>query len=108
MRKAQLVTAVIEAPSACKEFKQAARNYLDIPSPENAKILLAEAEEDITDIDDCIAFMASDMAKKFFGEELANEKLEHMKEIKAQGAEFCDCPGCTAAKNIIDNKELFI
>ena len=26
------------------------------------------------------------------------------KDIKAKGAEFCDCPGCVAAKNIIDLK----
>ena len=36
--------------------------------------------------------------------ELTKQLLQHAKSIKAQGAEFCDCPGCVAAKNIIDLK----
>jgi len=37
-------------------------------------------------------------------EELTKQLLQHAKDIKAKGAEFCDCPGCVAAKNIIDLK----
>ena len=47
------------------------------------------------------------MAVKIFGEAIAADKLAHMKQAKADGAIYCDCPGCSAAKAIIDNKDLF-
>ena len=107
MTNKELAQAVIEAQSACPEFKEAAKNYLDSIGTENEeaadKALVAEAKEDISPIDGTIAFFESDMAKQIFGEETAKEKLAHAKEIKSQGAVYCDCPGCTAAKNIIEN-----
>ena len=112
MNKKDLVMTVINAPSACAEFKQAAQNWLDAEGSdkekEAGKALVAEAEEDINKIDATIGFFSSDMAKGIFGEDVANEKLAHAKEIKENGALYCDCPGCSAAKGIIDNKELFI
>ena len=112
MNKKELAQAVIEAQSACPEFKQAAQNYLDSKGTENeaaaGKALVAEAEEDISPIEGTIEFFKTDMAKQIFGEEGAKEKHEHAKQIKAEGAIYCDCPGCTAAKNIIDNEELFV
>ncbi|MBR7072228.1 MAG: molecular chaperone Hsp90 [Eubacterium sp.] len=111
MTAKELAAAVLEAVSACPEFKDAAQKYLDsIGTDKEAqagKILVAEAEEDICSIDNTIGFMASDLAKEIFGEEIAAQKLAHAKEIKEQGAVYCDCPGCTAAKAIIDNKNLF-
>ena len=111
MNKTEMINAILEAPSACKELKAAAQAYLDAVGTDGekaaAKALVAECEEDITGIDDVIEFFLSDMAKKIFGEDIAAQKLEHMKEIKAEGAAFCDCPGCSAAKAVIDNKEMF-
>ncbi len=109
--KKELAQAVLDAVSACPEFKEAAQKYLDSIGTENeaeaGKILVAEAEEDICTIDNTIEFMATDLAKQIFGEEVAKEKHEHAKEVKANGGVYCDCPGCTAAKAIIDNKDLF-
>lgn len=111
MTKTELAKAVLEAYSACPEFKAAAQAFLDaVGTDEEAalgKVLVAEAEEDICSIDSTIGFMQSDMAKSIFGEAVAAEKLAHAQEIKAQGAVYCDCPGCLAAKAIMDNKELF-
>ncbi len=111
MTTREMAQAVIDAPSACPEFKEAAQNYLDAIGTDGekkaAEILVAEAKEDISPIDGTIAFFATDMAKEIFGEEVAAQKLAHAKEIKAQGAIYCDCPGCVAAKAIIDNKDLF-
>ena len=42
-------------------------------------------------------------ANELFGKEAAHAMLKHAEEIKAQGAEFCDCPGCIACKDIIDH-----
>ena len=111
MTAKEMAQAVLDAPSACPEFKEAAQKYLNaIGTPDEkkmAEILVAEAEEDISPIDGTIAFFATDMAKEIFGENVAAQKLAHAKEIKAQGALYCDCPGCLAAKAIIDNKHLF-
>ena len=111
MDKKELALGVLEAQSACPEFKQAAKNLLDAigtdKETEAGKILVAEAEEDICFIDGTIEFFGSEMGTKLFGAEIAKAKLEAAKEAKANGAVYCNCPGCTAAKNIIDNKDLF-
>jgi hypothetical protein len=111
MTKKELALGVLDAQSACPEFKQAAKNLLDAigtdKETEAGKILVAEAEEDICFIDGTIEFFGSEMGIKLFGAEIAKAKLEAAKEAKANGAVYCNCPGCTAAKNIIDNKDLF-
>ncbi|MBE6741905.1 MAG: molecular chaperone Hsp90 [Ruminococcaceae bacterium] len=107
MTKKELALAVIEAQSACPEFKQAAKSFIDAigtdKEEEAGKILLAEAEEDICFIDGTIEFFESEMAVKIFGAEIAKDKLESAKQAKANGAVYCNCPGCTAAKDIIEN-----
>ncbi|MBQ9516637.1 MAG: molecular chaperone Hsp90 [Eubacterium sp.] len=111
MTTKELAQAVLDAVSACPEFKQAAQNYIDTigtdKEAEAGKILIAEAEEDIASIDNTIAFFQSDMAAQIFGADIAAEKLAHAQQIKADGAIYCDCPGCTAALAIIKNKDLF-
>ncbi|MBQ7203734.1 MAG: molecular chaperone Hsp90 [Eubacterium sp.] len=111
MLNRDLAQAVLDAPSACAEFKQAAQNYINSigtdKETEAAEMLIAEAKEDIAPIDGTIAFFESDMAKQIFGDEVAAQKLAHAKEIKADGAIYCDCPGCIAALNIINKKNMF-
>jgi hypothetical protein len=108
MTAKEMAQAVLDAPSACPEFKEAAQKYLDaIGTPDEkkmAEILVAEAEEDISPIDGTIAFFVTDMAKEIFGEDVAAQKLAHAQEIKAQGALYCDCPGCTVALDILEFK----
>ncbi len=106
--KLALSTQAIAASSSCKEFKEAAQNYIDALDTENeaqaAKALVAEAEEDINTIDDTIAFLGSDFAAELLGAERAAQMLEHSMQLKADGAIYCDCPGCVAAKEIINLK----
>ena len=101
-----MAQAVLDAPSACPEFKEAAQKYIDAigtdAEKDAAAALVAEAKEDISPIDGTIAFFATDMAKDIFGADLAAQKLAHAKEIKEQGDIYCDCPGCTAAFEIIN------
>ena len=52
-----------------------------------------------------IAFAGSEAGVGVFGAELAKNILAHAKEIKAAGAEYCDCPACAACKAILDKKE---
>ena len=110
--KLKLAQAAVDAVSSCPEFKEVAGKYIDAvgtqTEKEFAKYLVAEAQEDICSIDNTIEFMQTDMAKEIFGAETAKEKAEHAKAVKAAGGLYCDCPGCTAAKAIIDAKDELI
>ena len=104
----QLVQALLDAPTSnetVKEFAQSWINAEDTPKQEElTKQLVSVAEQNIALIDETIGFAGSELATQILGEEGAANLLQHAKEIKAEGAEFCDCPGCTAAKHIIDLK----
>lgn len=102
MDKIKLAQAAVDAVSSCPEFKAATQAYIDAPDDKNWAALVAEAKEDISPIGGTVEFFKTDMAKQIFGAQLAAEKLAHAEEIMAQGAVYCDCPGCTAAKAIIE------
>lgn len=104
---AEKVKELIAAPSCCAEARTAAENWLNAPKPERAKAaerLIAELEADLMTLDDVIAFMGTDIAAEHLGKGTAENILEHAKEVKSKGAVYCDCPACTAAKAILDNK----
>ena len=104
----QLVQALLDAPTSnetVKEFAQSWINAEGTPKQEElTKQLVSVAEQNIALIDETIGFAGSELATQILGEEGAANLLQHAKEIKAEGAEFCDCPACVAAKNIIDLK----
>ena len=104
----QLVQALLDAPTSnetVKEFAQSWINAEGTPKQEElTKQLVSVAEQNIALIDETIGFAGSELATQILGEEGAANLLQHAKDIKAEGAEFCDCPGCVAAKNIIDLK----
>ena len=107
-RLTQLVQALLDAPTSnetVKEFAQSWINAEGTPKQEELiKQLVSIAEQNIALIDETIGFAGSELATQILGEEGAANLLQHAKDIKAEGAEFCDCPGCVAAKNIIDLK----
>ena len=107
-RLTQLVQALLDAPTSnetVKEFAQSWINAEGTPKQEElTKQLVSIAEQNIALIDETIGFAGSELATQILGEEGAANLLQHAKDIKAEGAEFCDCPGCVAAKNIIDLK----
>ena len=96
MTKTEMVKEILQAGSACQELKTAAQNYLDAVGTadehDKAETLVAECEADVMKCADVIAFMKTDAAK----------------ELLAKGIEYCDCPGCTAGKRVMDNKALFL
>ena len=104
----ELVQALLDAPTCnptVKEFAQSWINAEGKPEQEElTKQLVSVAEQNIALIDETIGFAGSELAVQILGKEGAANLLQHAKDIKAQGAEFCDCPGCVAAKNIIDLK----
>ena len=104
----QLVQALLDAPTSnetVKEFAQSWINAEGTPKQEElTKQLVSVAEQNIALIDETIGFAGSELATQILGEEGAANLLQHAKDIKAEGAKFCDCPGCMACKNVIDLK----
>ena len=104
----QLVQALLDAPKSNPTVKEFAQSWFAAEGTEKqaelTKQLVSVAEQNIALIDETIGFAGSELATQILGEEGAANLLQHAKEIKAQGAEFCDCPACVAAKNIIDLK----
>lgn len=104
--------AMAAAYSCCPELKAAVQAYLDALGTEEEKVaaknLIAEMEEDITPIDNLVAFAHSAHAVEIFGAEGAKNFAAHADELKASGAKYCDCPACTLALEILDNKEVLL
>lgn len=100
---------LMNAFSCSEEAKQAAQSWLDAigtdKEKEETKKYLQELEEDIVTIDGLISFAGSSAGVEHFGEEAANNIVLHAKEIKANGAKYCDCPACVAALAILEKKD---
>lgn len=109
---AEKLNDLLAAPMACAEVKEAARSWLAASGTdkeaEETKRLIAELEADIIPIDGLIAFAGSEAGVKVFGEEKSKEVHAHAKELKANGAVWCDCPACTAVAAILDKKEAML
>ena len=105
----ELTQDLLQAPSACKEVKEAAQNYLDAAGTEKeadaATAYVKELEADIMPIDTLIAFAESEGGAKVFGPDKTKEVAQHAKDIKAAGAVYCDCPACAAVEEILKKKE---
>lgn len=100
---------LMNASSCCNEAKEAAQSWLNAIGTEDESIetekYIAELEEDIGTIDGLIDFAGSEYGIKHFGVETAKSILEHAKEIKAQGAKYCDCATCQAVAAILEKKD---
>ncbi len=90
-------------------IREAGQKWLDTMNDsaangEAAKAYVAALEQGVATIDEAIAFMESDMAREMFGDKQA-EMVAAEKAKKAAGAQFCGCPACTAALDILSKKE---
>ena len=106
------IKAMAAAPSCCAELKAAAAAYLNAVGTTDEKIaaknLLAKMEEDITPIDNLVAFAHSEDAKEIFGADSAKKFAAHADELKASGAKYCDCGACAPAAEILQHKEILL
>ena len=104
----QEVEKLLKANSLCPKGREAVQAYLEAYGTANekgkAEALLQELEEDITSIDDLIAFAGSEHGRQIFGEEKAAAILKAAKEAKEKGEETCICEACQIAKVILANK----
>ena len=87
------------------ELKAAAEAWLAALGTEKEEAATEEyifqLQDGIVPIDDLIALFGSEKAAETFGAEMAAQILAHGKELKAKGAEWCDCPACSKAIEIL-------
>lgn len=100
---------LMKAPSASDTSKKDAQTWLNaVGTADEAKATktyIAALEQDICTIDELIALAQSDMGTKIFGADTAKKVAAHAKQIKADGALFCDCPACAAIEAILKKKK---
>jgi pyruvate-ferredoxin/flavodoxin oxidoreductase len=71
---------------------------------EAAKAYIAALEDAVNTIDESIAFLSSDMAKKICGDKQP-ELLAGAQAHKAAGGKYCNCPACTLGAEILAEKD---
>lgn len=103
---------LMNASSCSSEAKAAAKAWLDAvgteKEAEETKRYLDELEADIIPIDGLISFAESDHGSQVFGADMAKDIAAHAREIKSAGAQYCDCPACTAVAAILDKKDALV
>ena len=106
------IKSMAAAYSCCPELKAAVQAYFDAAGTADEKSatknLIAEIEDDITPIDNLVAFAHSQHAVEIFGAEGAKNFAAHADELKASGAKYCDCPACKPGLEILANKEILL
>lgn len=103
------VQALFDAHTSNPTVKEFAKSWLAAEGTDKqaqlTKELVSVAKQNIALIDETIGFMASPTAAELFGADKAKAIEDHAKDIKAHGAQFCDCPACLACKDIIDHEK---
>ena len=100
-----------EIPNCRSELKKAAQDWLDAVGTDRegqmAKIYVASMEENLMPIDGLIFFAESEAGKGVFGDRAAGVAA-HARQIKEEGAKYCDCPACKAVAEILEKKECIL
>lgn len=100
---------LMDAPTCSGETKEAAQKWLDAvgtgAQKAQTKAYIEELEADIMPIDNLIGFAGSEQGAAYFGADTAAGIVAHAKEIKAAGAQYCDCPACAIVADILAKKE---
>lgn len=103
---------LMTASSCSSEAKAAAQTWLNAIGTENeiaeTKKYINELEEDIMPIDNLIDFAESDKGIQMFGEETAKSIAVHGKQIKSNGAKYCDCQACITVAEILAKKDIIL
>lgn len=102
---------LIDAPTCNSETRASAQAWLAAVGTEAeaaaTKKYVAELEADIMPIDQLIGFAESEGGAQVFGAE-AKHVAAHAREIKSNGAKYCDCPACAAVEAILAKKDLIL
>lgn len=107
----KVVHDMISAQSCYPGLREAGGAWINAENTDKEeaawKKLVAEAKADIMPIDELISFAASETGVKVMGKEGAERIFKHAQAIKAQGAEYCDCPACKGAAIVIEHENLY-
>ena len=103
------VEAMVAAPSCCQAIKDAAQAWLETYDDGNKNqaptaALIKAMEENVSAIDDCIAFLGSDMGKQIYGDNQP-AALAAAEAKKAAGGTTCTCQACELAVEILAKKD---
>lgn len=90
-----------KAAPTVEELKTKAQPTID---KINDSEFIAKLKESISTLSENIEFFGSKAGEEAVGKEAAEQIRKHAEEMKAQGKEYCDCPACTKAREIL--KEL--
>lgn len=100
------------ARTCCPELKRAVQKYLIALGKPHEEIaasnLIAEIEKDIMSIDELVTFARSARAIQILGRERAKKLCDHVDKLLANGAKYCDCPACTLAVEILNDKDILL
>ena len=100
---------LLQSQTCCAEGKAAAKAWLEAIGTEQeaaeTERYLNELKADIMPIDNLIGFAGSEQGAAYFGADTAAGIVAHAKEIKAAGAQYCDCPACAIVADILAKKE---
>jgi len=106
---AKKIRELIETPSVNNDLKMAAEAWLDKyylgenDEAESEK-LIEELQNGVLKVNDAIQFLSTDNALEVLGEK-RDLFLAHMKQLQENNTEFCDCPACQKAREILDYKD---
>lgn len=107
-----LTNELIAVPHCCGELKDAGKAWIAALGTEGEKAaseaFVKELEEDVMSVDDTIAFFITPKAVAFFGPQGAAEKLEGLKQHKANGGKYCNCAACAAGAAILEMKDILL
>lgn len=102
---------LIDAPTCNSETRASAQAWLAAVGTETeaaaTEKYVAELEADIMPIDQLIGFAESEGGAQVFGAEAKNVAA-HAREIKTNGAKYCDCPACAAVEAILAKKDMIL
>ena len=95
------------SPSCSDVVKQAVKVYLASLAFEKIAVdnLLAALEDNLVDVDEMLS-LPHDDAVKYFGVEGAKKFKATAEALKASSAQYCNCPACTVAREVLDNKDV--
>ena len=64
---------------------------------------IAKLKEGISTVNETIEHFSDPKVREEFGEEAADKIKAHAEALKAEGKEYCDCPACTKAREILED-----
>lgn len=107
-----IIDRLVAVPYCCPELKDSANAWKAAACTEAEKVaavaLIQELKEDVMDVDHTIEFFKSPNAAKYFGPEIAAQKLEGLLQHKANGGKYCNCDACACGAELLEREAILL